>query len=101
MTRRSKHERARSGRTCRIQPSAHPGEGVVTIDGAGACRTNLPIIDSQFTDRILVELPFIPGHEHAGFVVAFSAAVRRVRPGAPLVVSPPITDGTSRARRLG
>ena len=78
-----------------------PGEVVVTIDGAGVHRTNRHNIEEQFSDRIPVGLPPIPQHENADFVDANGPAVRRVRRGAPVIVSPPIADGTALACRRG
>ncbi len=78
-----------------------PDDVVVRIDGAGVCRTDLHIIEGQFSDRVPVTLPYIPGHENAGFVTAVGPAVRRVRPGDPVIVYPQVTDGTCLACRRG
>jgi propanol-preferring alcohol dehydrogenase len=45
------------------------GEGVlIKVGGAGICRTYLEFIDGYFEKYVPVKLPFIPGHEIAGWV---------------------------------
>jgi len=77
-----------------------PGAGVVTIEGAGACRTNLPIIEGPFSDQIAVAL-LIPGYEHDDSVIAVGIGTRRARSGASVIIPPPITDATCHVCRLG
>jgi NAD+-dependent secondary alcohol dehydrogenase Adh1 len=70
-----------------------PDDVIVRIEGAGVCRTDLHIIEGQFRDRVPVSLPFIPGHENAGSIVAVGPRVKRFRPGDAVIVYPQITDG--------
>lgn len=78
-----------------------PDDVIVRIEGAGVCRTDLHIIEGQFSDRVPVALPYIPGHENAGSVVAVGPEVKGLRPGDPVIVYPQITDGTCLACRRG
>ncbi len=45
-----------------------PGDVVVRIGGAGVCRTDLHIIEGIWRDKVDVRLPYIMGHENAGWV---------------------------------
>ena len=38
------------------------------IGGAGLCRTDLHIIEGIWKEKVDVELPYILGHENAGWV---------------------------------
>ena len=78
-----------------------PDDVLVRIDGAGVCRTDLHIIEGLWRERSGVVLPYILGHENAGYVEAVGSAVRSVRPGDPVIVHPLITDGLCPACRRG
>ncbi len=60
---------------------------VVRVAAAGLCRTDLHIVDGLL-EPYGVRLPFIPGHETAGWVEEVGPAVRTVRPGDAVLVDP-------------
>jgi NAD+-dependent secondary alcohol dehydrogenase Adh1 len=66
---------------------------IVRIGGAGVCRTDLHIIEGMLRGLIEVELPYILGHENAGWVEAVGDAVRSVRIGDAVIVHPAMTCG--------
>ena len=74
---------------------------IVRIGGAGVCRTDLHIIEGIWKEKVDVELPYILGHENAGWVEDVAAAVRSVKPGDAVIVHPVITCGLCRACRAG
>lgn len=60
-------------------PTPGPGEVVVRIVASGVCHTDLHAADGDWP--VKPTLPFVPGHEGAGFVAAVGAGVRTVREG--------------------
>jgi NAD+-dependent secondary alcohol dehydrogenase Adh1 len=78
-----------------------PLDVVVKIGGAGLCRTDLHIIEGQWREKSGVELPYILGHENAGWVQEVGSAVTNVAPGDAVIVHPLITCGLCRACRAG
>jgi NAD+-dependent secondary alcohol dehydrogenase Adh1 len=78
-----------------------PSEVIVRIGGAGLCRTDLHIIEGVWREKVDVELPYILGHENAGWVEDVGSGVRSVRPGDAVIVHPVITCGLCRACRAG
>jgi NAD+-dependent secondary alcohol dehydrogenase Adh1 len=74
---------------------------IVRIGGAGLCRTDLHIIEGVWRSKVDVELPYILGHENAGWVEDVGDAVRSVKPGDAVIVHPLITCGLCRACRGG
>jgi len=74
---------------------------IVRIGGAGLCRTDLHIIEGIWQNKVEVQLPYILGHENAGWVEAVGDAVTSVHPGDAVIVHPLITDGTCEACRRG
>ena len=44
------------------------------VGGAGLCRTDLHIIEGVWKEKVDVELPYILGHENAGWVEAWATA---------------------------
>jgi NAD+-dependent secondary alcohol dehydrogenase Adh1 len=78
-----------------------PGEVLVRVGGAGLCRTDLHIIQGLWDDALVVEPPYILGHENAGWVEDVGSAVRHVRPGDAVLVLPGISDGVCPACRRG
>jgi D-arabinose 1-dehydrogenase-like Zn-dependent alcohol dehydrogenase len=47
-----------------------PHDLIVRMGGAGLCRTDLHIIEGQWQEKTGVTLPYILGHENAGWVHA-------------------------------
>ena len=78
-----------------------PHDVIVRIGGAGLCRTDLHIIEGQWKEKSGVRLPYIQGHENAGWVHEVGPAVDNVAVGDTVIVHPLITCGFCRACRAG
>ncbi|HEY4387565.1 MAG TPA: alcohol dehydrogenase catalytic domain-containing protein, partial [Ktedonobacteraceae bacterium] len=78
-----------------------PHDVIVRIGGAGLCRTDLHIIEGQWKEKSNVALPYILGHENAGWVHEIGSAVSNVAVGDTVIVHPLITCGLCRACRAG
>jgi NAD+-dependent secondary alcohol dehydrogenase Adh1 len=78
-----------------------PYDVIVRIGGAGLCRTDLHIMEGQFRDKSGVTLPYILGHENAGWVQAVGSAVSTIAVGDTVIVHPQISCGFCRACRAG
>lgn len=78
-----------------------PDDVVVRIGGAGLCRTDLHIVEGIWQTKVDRPLPYILGHENAGWVHAVGDHVRTVTLGDPVLVHPLITDGVCAACRRG
>ena len=81
-----------------------PNEVIVRIGAAGLCRTDLHIIegvwkDIQDPDRTL--LPYILGHENAGWVEEVGSGVTSVKPGDAVICHPLRTCGVCHGCRSG
>ena len=74
---------------------------IVKIGGAGLCRTDLHIIEGVWKDKVDTTLPYILGHENAGWVEDVGKSVRSVKPGDAVIVHPVITCGLCLACRAG
>jgi propanol-preferring alcohol dehydrogenase len=66
-------------------PTPGPGEVLVKIMASGVCHTDLHAADGDWPVR--PTLPFIPGHEGAGVVVALGAGVNGLREGDPVGIA--------------
>ncbi len=78
-----------------------PLDVIVRIGGAGLCRTDLHIVEGQWREKSNVALPYILGHENAGWVHAVGPAVENVEVGDTVIVHPLVTCGFCRACRAG
>ena len=78
-----------------------PLDVIVRIGGAGVCRTDLHIIEGQWDDRMHTPLPYILGHENAGWVQDVGSAVTNVAVGDTVILHPTPTCGLCRACRAG
>ena len=78
-----------------------PLDVVVQIGAAGLCRTDLHIQEGQWAEKSGVSLPYIPGHENAGWIHEIGPAVTNVQPGDTVIVHPFITCGLCRFCRAG
>ena len=78
-----------------------PTDVIVRIGGAGLCRTDLHIIEGIWRSKVAVQLPYIPGHENAGWVQEVGSSVRRVKRDDAVIVHPLVTDGLCPACRAG
>jgi NAD+-dependent secondary alcohol dehydrogenase Adh1 len=78
-----------------------PHDVIVRLGGAGLCRTDLHIQEGQWAEKSGVELPYVLGHENAGWVHEIGSAVSNVEVGDTVIVHPLITCGLCRACRAG
>ena len=78
-----------------------PLDVIVRIGGAGLCRTDLHIVEGQWQEKTHVRLPYILGHENAGWVHAVGSAVEHVAMGDTVIVHPLISCGFCRHCRAG
>ena len=78
-----------------------PLDVIVRIGAAGLCRTDLHIWEGQWAEISQIELPYIPGHENAGWVHEIGPGVTNVEVGDTVIVHPLMTCGLCRACRLG
>jgi NAD+-dependent secondary alcohol dehydrogenase Adh1 len=84
------------------EPSVQgPFDVIVKVGGAGVCRTDLHIIDGQWDAAMGTPLPYILGHENAGWVYEVGSAVTNVSPGDTVILHPTPTCGLCRACRAG
>lgn len=78
-----------------------PGDIIVRVGGAGVCRTDLHVIEGLWRDRVAVSLPYIMGHENAGWVEAVGSSVETVKAGDPVICHPLLSHGAALAARRG
>jgi NAD+-dependent secondary alcohol dehydrogenase Adh1 len=78
-----------------------PYDVIVKVGAAGLCRTDLHIIEGQWASRSNVPLPYIPGHENAGWVHEVGSAVTNVAVGDGVILHPLVTCGLCRPCRAG
>lgn len=78
-----------------------PSDVVVRIGGAGVCRTDLHVVEGIWRGKVEVELPYILGHENAGWVEAVGPAVTGFKVGDPVICHPLVTSGHCLACRRG
>ncbi len=62
-----------------------PFDVIVKIGGAGLCRTDLHIWEGQWAPKTGIELPYIIGHENAGWVHEVGSAVEHLKPGDAVI----------------
>ncbi|HJP79565.1 MAG TPA: NAD(P)-dependent alcohol dehydrogenase [Pseudonocardiaceae bacterium] len=78
-----------------------PLDVIVKIGGAGVCRTDLHILDGQWEAAMDPDLPYIIGHENAGWVQEVGSAVTNVKVGDTVILHPTPTCGLCHACRAG
>src|SRR5438874_9253831 len=78
-----------------------PLDVIVKIGGAGVCRTDLHIIEGQWDAAMGTHLPYILGHENAGWVHEVGSAVTNVAVGDTVILHPTPTCGLCHACRAG
>jgi NAD+-dependent secondary alcohol dehydrogenase Adh1 len=78
-----------------------PLDVIVRVGGAGVCRTDLHIIEGQWDAAMGTPLPYILGHENAGWVHAIGSGVTNVAVGDTVILHPTPTCGLCRACRAG
>jgi len=81
-----------------------PHDVIVKVGAAGLCRTDLHIIEGVWKDIMDVEgslLPYIMGHENAGWVEDVGSHVTSVKPGDSVICHPLRTCGICLNCRYG
>ena len=78
-----------------------PLDVVVKIGAAGLCRTDLHIQEGQWAEKSGVTLPYVPGHENAGWIHEVGSGVTNVEVGDTVIVHPYISCGLCRPCRRG
>src|SRR6516165_6981204 len=74
---------------------------IVRIGGAGVCRTDLHVIEGIWRQKVDVKLPYVMGHENAGWVEEMGKAVEGFKKGDPVICHPLITNCFALASRRG
>ena len=80
---------------------SRPTDVIVRIGGAGVCRTDLHIIEGIWRSKVDIALPYIMGHENAGWVEAVGPGVEGVKVGDAVICHPLVTSGHCLACRRG
>ncbi len=78
-----------------------PWDVIVEIGAAGLCRTDLHIVEGQWEGIQHPRLPYIIGHENAGWVRETGSAVDNVVPGDTVIMHPLVTCGLCLPCRAG
>ncbi|WP_367277721.1 NAD(P)-dependent alcohol dehydrogenase [uncultured Arthrobacter sp.] len=78
-----------------------PWDVIVEIGAAGLCRTDLHVIEGQWDPIQHPSLPYILGHENAGWVREVGSAVSNVAPGDTVIMHPLVTCGLCLPCRAG
>ena len=78
-----------------------PLDVIVKIGGAGVCRTDLHIMEGQWDAAMHTPLPYVLGHENAGWVHEVGPGVTNVAVGDTVILHPLVTCGLCRACRAG
>jgi NAD+-dependent secondary alcohol dehydrogenase Adh1 len=74
---------------------------IVRIGGAGVCRTDLHVIEGVWRQKVDVKLPYIMGHENAGWVEQAGKWVQGFKRGDPVICHPLISNCHALAARRG
>lgn len=80
---------------------AGPWDVIVDVGAAGVCRTDLHIIEGQWDPIQHPSLPYILGHENAGWVREVGSAVHNVKVGDTVIMHPLTSCGLCPACRIG
>lgn len=81
-----------------------PNDVIVRVGAAGFCRTDIHLWDGQFDEAQKaagLSLPFVCGHETAGWVEEIGSGVHNVAVGDAVVLHPLATCGYCKACRAG
>jgi alcohol dehydrogenase, propanol-preferring len=81
-------------------PEPGPGQVLVRVGGAGACHSDLHLMDAP-PDELQADLPFTLGHENAGWVEKLGPGATGFAPGDPVIVYGPWGCGTCANCRAG
>lgn len=78
-----------------------PWDVIIDVGAAGLCRTDLHIIEGQWSGIQNPALPYTLGHENAGWVREVGSAVSNVKPGDAVIMHPLTSCGLCPACRVG
>jgi NAD+-dependent secondary alcohol dehydrogenase Adh1 len=78
-----------------------PLDVIVKVGGAGVCRTDLHILEGQWAEAMSPELPYVIGHENAGWVHEVGPGVTNVAPGDTVILHPQPSCGLCLNCRAG
>ena len=78
-----------------------PLDVIVKVGGAGVCRTDLHIIEGQWDEVQHPQLPYVIGHENAGWVHEVGEGVSNVAVGDTVILHPQPSCGLCLACRAG
>jgi NAD+-dependent secondary alcohol dehydrogenase Adh1 len=78
-----------------------PLDVIVKIGGAGVCRTDLHILEGQWAEAMGPQLPYVIGHENAGWVHEVGPGVSNVAVGDTVILHPQPSCGLCLACRAG
>src|SRR5580704_3229158 len=74
---------------------------IVRIGGAGVCRTDLHVIEGIWRQKVDVKLPYVLGHENAGWVEELGKGVQGFKKGDPVICHPLISNCHALEARRG
>src|ERR1700737_4412951 len=74
---------------------------IIRIGGAGVCRTDLHVIEGIWYEKTHKELPYIMGHENAGWVEQKGREVEVFKKAHPVICHPLISNCHALAARRG
>jgi NAD+-dependent secondary alcohol dehydrogenase Adh1 len=80
---------------------AGPLDVIIKVGGAGVCRTDLHIINGDWSAAMNPGLPYVIGHENAGWVHAIGDGVTNVAVGDTVILHPQPSCGLCLACRRG
>ena len=83
------------------KPTVKPGYVLLRVRACGVCRTDLHVIEGLWRPRVSVKLPYIMGHENAGWVEAVGSGVDGVKKGDAVICHPLLSKGNTLAARRG
>jgi NAD+-dependent secondary alcohol dehydrogenase Adh1 len=78
-----------------------PLDVIVKIGGAGVCRTDLHIVNGDWAEAMNPDLPYVIGHENAGWIHEVGEGVTNVAVGDTVILHPLATCGLCEACRRG
>ena len=74
---------------------------IVKIGGAGVCHTDLHLIEGVWAETLGTALPYIIGHENAGWVHEIGSGVTNFKVGDPVILHPVMSCGKCLNCRAG
>ncbi len=78
-----------------------PLDVIIKVGGAGVCRTDLHIINGDWAEAMGPALPYVIGHENAGWVHEIGSGVTNVAVGDTVILHPQPSCGLCLACRRG